>query len=93
MNDSDHTSRPRNLLFAVAAVILSLAIGLLIGATAGGTDTSLPESCEQALRAAESLAEVIESEWATASAAVDAAQTALADSDLTALTSDCRAET
>jgi hypothetical protein len=93
MNDSDRTNRrPNPLLLPALAALLSLIIGFVVGFTVRGTATSPPESCEQLTVAVDSLADVVEAEWATASAAVDAVQIELADSDVRALAAACREE-
>jgi hypothetical protein len=66
--------------------------GVLVGSVAGGSP-ELPAPCAQAMAAADAVAAAIETQWSTASEAVDAAQAALNESDYGPLAQECRLAT
>ncbi|WP_166345832.1 hypothetical protein [Phytoactinopolyspora limicola] len=75
------------ILTCLAGLLVGFAIGVPVGR--GGADTSLPDPCTRALTAADAVATAVEEEWATASAAVDAAQQELAASNFRAHLTTC----
>ncbi|WP_129664553.1 hypothetical protein [Phytoactinopolyspora endophytica] len=90
MDTPDRTARHRSLLLTAMTALLSILAGFLIGLLVGRNATSLPEPCAGALTAGERVAAAIESDWPTASAAVDTVQTALEESDFRELAAACR---
>ncbi|AYY15038.1 hypothetical protein EF847_22425 [Actinobacteria bacterium YIM 96077] len=89
MEGTDRIRWHRGTLITTMVAVLGIVIGLVAGILIGRASAPLPESCREAVRAAESVAAAIEEEWATASAAVDATQRALDDSDLPELAAEC----
>jgi ribose/xylose/arabinose/galactoside ABC-type transport system permease subunit len=70
---------------------LAVAAGITAGLILGGRSNDVPASCLDALAAANTIAIAIETQWATASAAVDAAQQALSESGYRDHAATCRA--
>jgi hypothetical protein len=77
------------ILVAAGLAVVTFVAGLVVG-IAVDDDVTLPPPCAEALVAADEVAEAIEAQWSTASAAVDAAQRALSESGYRERAAACR---
>lgn len=87
---SQPTRTKRRHLILVVATVTALVAGFLAGLMLGRATTSLSDECAQALSAADAIVSAVDAKWETASGAVDAVQSAVADSGYRRLAAACR---